>query len=486
MTTAPTLGGSAARGAATTMGAQVLRIVVHLVGIVVLARILAPADYGLLVMVTAIIGVGEILRDFGLSSAAVQAKTLSSEERDNLFWVNSAIGFGLAIIVLALSFALPLVYNEPRLGPITAALSCTFLVNGISTQHRANLTRELRFGRLAIAETVAPILGLATSIVLAVLGAGYWALVVQQLVTAIAAMVLLLALTRWLPKGPHWHTSIRKFVRFGAHLFGVQLLTYASRNVDSIVVGTRFGPSALGLYDRAFQLLVFPLNQINAPATRVALPVLSRLQDDSARFGQFLLRGQTVLVYVITALFAFAAFHAATVIELLLGAQWTASAPIFQALAVGGVAQALSYATYWVFLTFGLTASNLRYALLTRPILIVAVILGSFWGPVGVAIGYSATLLAFWPFGLWWISRITPAPARSMFGVGIRALVAAGVSAAASRLAVAALPLDAVYELIVGAAVFIVAGILVMMVWPRVRRDIQSISQLRHSLRSAK
>jgi PST family polysaccharide transporter len=474
------LGSSAAHGAVVTLTGQVARVGIQLGGIVVLARLLTPSDYGLLTMVLAIVGVGEVFRDFGLSTAAIQAKTLSRAQRTNLFWINTFIGLALSAAVLAASHPIALLFDEPRLEPIAAVLSSTFLLNGIATQYKADLTRQLRFSRLAVIEVVAVSTGLVTGIAFALLDYSYWALVAQQVATPAAMLLLVVTATRWLPGWVDRDVPMRSFLQFGANLLAVQLLTYISRNTDSVIIGARFGPAQLGIYDRAFQLLVLPLNQINAPASRVALPVLSRLQGDTQRFGMFLLRGQSVLVHLMTALFALAAAQAAPGIRLILGEQWSGSVIVFQVLALGGVMQALSYATYWVFLSHGLASSNLRFALLTRPFVVVALLVGSTWGIVGVAAGYSLSLLVTWPLGIWWVSRITDVPALRMFFNGARALLGYGFAGVCSFLSTAWLAdVSTLVELAVGVAAFAAAFLVLVLVWPRFRLDVQHILRIR-------
>ena len=113
----PSLGRTAGRGAVVTFGGQVIRITIQLLGIVLMARLLSPSDYGVTAMVLAIIGVGEILRDFGLSSAAIQAKTLTAGQRANLFWINVGIGAALTGIVAALAHPIASFYDDERLVP---------------------------------------------------------------------------------------------------------------------------------------------------------------------------------------------------------------------------------------------------------------------------------------------------------------------------------------------------------------------------------
>jgi PST family polysaccharide transporter len=474
------LGRAASKGAAVTLGAQCLRIGIQFLGIVLLARLLDPEAYGLIAMVTAIIGIGEVFRDFGLSMAAVQSKTLSKRERDNLFWANTLIGLLLTAVVF---FSAPLVagfYGEPALLPITQALSLTFLLNGLSTQYRANLSRGLSFFRLNLSEILAQAVGLGAGIAVALAGYGFWALVAQQVSQALFAFVFLLIMSPWLPGWVHRDAPIGRFVGFGMNLAGVQLLTYVSKNVNSVIIGSTLGAAPLGLYNRAFQLLTLPLNQINAPATRVALPVLSRIQDDAVRFKAFILRGQILLLHLVAFIFAFTTALASPLIVLVLGSQWTGAAPIFQILAVGGVFQAASYATYWVFLAKGLTRQNLYYSLVSRTVMIALILVGSLWGLYGVSWAYSIGIVLFWPVGLWWIGRVSDAPAWAMFTNGARAIAIYGFAGLVSFVALASLPtLGLIAEIAVGFAFMIATLVLVYLCWPAYRRD---VSGLTHSV----
>jgi PST family polysaccharide transporter len=467
----------AAKGALITIVGQIVRLVAQLLGIILLARILSPADFGLLAMVVAIIGVGEVVRDFGLSAAAVQAPTLSTEQRDNLFWINAGLGASFAVVVATFSGLIAGFYGDARLQPIALALAGTFLVNGLSTQFRADLNRQMKFGSLAIVETLSAAAGLVVAVVAASNGAGYWALVLQQVVSPTVGLVAVIALTRWLPGLPHRHADMKKLLRFGQNLLGVQLLNYASRNIDSIVVGASFGANILGFYDRAFQLLMLPLNQIQAPATKVALPTLSQIQNEPTRFASYISRGQLALMHFIVAAFAISAAQASPLIFWVLGPQWEGSVPIFQILAFAGVAQAAAYATYWAFLSLGLTGSNLRLELVSRPIIIGLILFGAGWGVLGVAAGFALGQLILWPLGLWWISRVTKiVPVREMFSNGIRAIVAYGscgvASWAASVFSSGLLPAA---SFAIGLATFFAGWLVLFAAWPHFRADISKL-----------
>lgn len=480
------LGHVAGRGAAVTMGGQLLRILVQLTGIVVLARLLAPADYGVLAMVLAIIGVGEIFRDFGLSSAAIQARDVSRGQKSNLFWINTGIGLVLGIVVCALALPISAFYGDDRLVLVTLVLSSTFVFNGIATQFRADLNRKFRFLRLTLVEIAAQAIALGIAIGLALAGWGYWALVAQQVLQVLIQVVVLPFVTGWLPGLPDRRAPMGAFLRFGMGLVGVQLLTYASRNVDSIVIGQSFGASALGIYNRAFQLMLLPLNQVNAPSTRVALPTLSRLQDDPERYGRFLVFGQTVMMNVVSLVLAVCIGLAPAVIGISLGDQWAAAVPIFQVLGIAGFFQMAGYASYWIFLSKGLTNWNLLLALWARPLVVVLIILGGFWGVMGVAVAYTLGAAILWPLGLLWVRKKSGAPVGRMLLNGLRTMVVYGVATGATILATMPLPDDAyLLQLAVGLPVLAATLALIALVFPAYRRDLGEIVSARRFLRRA-
>ncbi|WP_419817214.1 lipopolysaccharide biosynthesis protein [Glaciibacter flavus] len=463
---------SASRGAVVMMGGQGARIVVQLGGVVVLARLLGPSEFGLVAMVTAIIGVGEVFRDFGLSSAAVQAKNLSPYQKDNLFWINAGIGLVLSIATFLLSGPIAALYGDDRLRTLTMVLSVTFLLNGLSTQFRADLGRHLAFGRLVIADAVGQVVGLTGAITVAVLGGGYWALAVQQVGQSLITLVVLVIVADWFPGLIHRRAGMGPLITYGSTVFAAQILNYVSRNVDSVIIGARFGAVPLGLYNRAFQLVMLPLLQLQAPATRVALPILSRLQDTRVRFNAFISFGQTALLTLVGLMFGILGAQASAVVQVMLGDKWLAAVPTFQILLVAGYFQAAAYVTYWVFLAKGLTRANLLSALVTRPITIGLIALGSQWGVPGVAAGFALGLGITWPISLLWIRRVSDVDTRELFFNGLRMIVVFGVATLASYASTMAMPVDQpVLRLVVGTLALALALVIEAALWPRFRRD---------------
>ncbi|TQL54756.1 lipopolysaccharide biosynthesis protein [Subtercola boreus] len=412
------LAGSAARGAATTLGGQWIRFVIQIVSLAVLARLLVPGDYGIISMVTAIVGVATLLGDFGLSMASIQSQNLEDGQRSNLFWINTALGVVLGLLIFFAAVPIAAFYGRPELVDVARSLSLVFLFNALAAQFRAETSRKLRFKWLATADVAAQAIAMVLAIALAVLGAGYWALVVQQITVAFITLVVLVIAAKWLPGLPTRRVPMRSLLGFGANTMGVQLVNYLSANVDNILIGRVWGASALGFYDRAYQIFRLPLMQIAAPMSRVAFPILSRLQNDPA-FDKYIQRAQLILSYVMGGVFFVAAALAEPLIEIVLGPGWNESKAIFRILAIGGVFQALGYVYYWVFLAKAMTGIQLKYAIISRSLMVVFMIVGVFWGPIGVAIGGTAGLILNWV-----VLTIFAIPKT---GVNVRALVLTAV-----------------------------------------------------------
>lgn len=470
------------RGAAAMLSGQLGRFALQFFGAIVLARILAPTDYGLIAIVLVMIGLGEVLRDFGLSLAAIQSATLSEKERNNLFWANTAIGLVLTLVALAAAPWFSEVFSDHRIEQIVYVLAWTFVVNGMSAQYRAGLNRSLKYGRLALVDTLGQAIGFAAGLALALAGAGYWALALQQMTQALAALAVAVLFGRWRPGKYDRATSIAKFLQFGWPLVITQLIGFASRNTDSVIIGHQFGPGPLGLYSRAFQLLMLPLNQLNAPSTQVALPILSRLQNQRSEFDRYLVRGQAIMSLIVCVLFVFLGIHADALVAFLFGPKWSASANLFAILAIAGCFQAVSYATYWAFLALGATRSNLVYSLISRSIVIAMVIGGAQWGVEGVAYGYTIALGITWPLGLLWVSRFLHCPGISMLRNGTRSLLAAFLVGAPTAAVEWLLPDQApCVTLIAAGLALLISTICLALIWPQFRGDLKSFATLARS-----
>ena len=476
--TSENLGRRATRGAGVMMATQLVRFALQIGSIAVLSRLLTPAQVGLVAMVTAVLNVAEIIRDFGLSSAAIQAPTLSKAQRSNLFWLNLGIGSVCSVLAAASAPALAWTYGRPELVPIVLALAGIFILSGANTQYRADLSRDLRFKALAVTDIGAQALSIAAAITAAALGAGYWAIVIQQLTMAIVSLISNALQCRWLPGRPRRDVPMRKFITFGSHLLGSNLLGYAVNNVDNIGVGLVWGPGPLGLYNRAYQLLQQPLQQITAPLFRVVLPVLSRVQDDETAYLHFFRRFQVAACYTLGLGFAILAGIAVPVTDVLLGASWSGVAPILTVLAVGGVFKGMDSTSYYIWVSKNITGKLFRFYLVSRPLMILVILAGLPWGPVGVAVGHLVAAIANWLISTRLACRYAGLPARALIGRPAKILTMAVLPAGGAAYAASLLPLPALVQAAAGlAAGLVCAGALSLLIGP-LRRELVPLVQL--------
>jgi PST family polysaccharide transporter len=478
------LGRRAVRGAAVTSAGQAFRIVIQLASVVIMARLLSPTDHGLFAMVMSIAGIAEVFRDFGLSQAAVQAPVLTKHQRSNLFWINSGIGAALAGAVFLSAWGIAALYGREELVPLAQFASMAFLLNGLATQFRASLNRGLKFRALAITDVVAAVAGLGVGVSAALADAGPWALVAQLLGASFATLVLVVVFGGWLPGAPRRGVPVGGFIRFGWNMVATQLVTYVGSNIDSVVIGVRFGAAPLGIYNRAFQLAMNTASQLRAPITNVAVPILSRLQSAGARYWDFVRVGQVGLGYTIVAVLGFVIGAAVPVTDLLLGPRWAEAAPVLSLLAVAAVFQTLNSASYWVYVSKGITGVLFRYNLVSVSIKIACILIGSQWGMIGVAVGYAIAPALSWPISLIWISRaIEGVPARTLaWGIVRMALLAGWGAAMAFGAGTLAEPLD-VWAQVLVAALATVAAYAIAALLPVVRRDLGELRTVLRLLR---
>ncbi|WP_270352842.1 lipopolysaccharide biosynthesis protein [Microbacterium testaceum] len=414
------LSAAAARGGAVTLMGQFAKIAIQLVGLVVLSRLLSPADFGLIAMVTVIVSLADLVRDFGLSTAAIQAPSLNSQQRSNLFWLNTIIGVVLSIALVASAPIIGSIYGDARLLQISYFLALVFVLNGLQTQFQVSLVRSFRFKEITIIEVVAQVVGLSAAIVSALMGAEYMALVFQILCTATVLLLLKAIASGWLPGRYNKATKIDSFVRYGGHLLGTQALVYLSTNIDTFLIGRIFGANAVGQYTRAFQVLNLPMNQLLSPISNVALPTLSRVADDFARASRYLRVLHSVTTVAFASLLGIAVGSAQPLFSIAFGRGWDQAAELFQIVAVAGFFQAASFTTYWVFTSRALTRVQLKSAIVGRSIMIISIIAAAFVSVEMVALAFGIGCAISWVTSLLWCRRVTVVP----FG----ALVAATLS----------------------------------------------------------
>lgn len=407
----------AVRGAAATVSASALALGAQLISTVILARLLTPADFGVVTMVTTF---SLLLASFGLNGfmdAVIQFEEMDEHTASNLFWLNSGVGLLLAIVFAGAGSLLARFYGNPLVRNVAAGLSVGIFIAALSVIHQALLKRAMRFAGTSANDVVGRAVNTAVAILLALRGWGYWALVAgivaQQLSVAMGAWWL----CRWVPRMPQRTGKTSEAVRFAAKVYGRFCLGYSAQNVDNLLVGWRFNAVALGFYKKAYDLFALSGSQLIAPLHNVALASLSKLNRDPVRFRRYLTNSLGIIAFIGMAASADLTLIGRDVVRLVLGAQWSESGRIFELFGPGIGVMLLCGAVGWIHLSLGKPGRWLRWSLIELAFTVSLFLAALPWGPAGIAAAWSVSYWTLLIPAFWYAGR--------PIGFGVSSLVAA-------------------------------------------------------------
>lgn len=406
------------QGGIYMVGAKGAQFALKLGSTVFLARLLTPEDFGLVAMASAITGFMMIFKDLGLSMATIQREDINHAQVTGLFWVNVGVSAFLAALSAVSAPGIAWFYGDERLVEITMALSVGFLFGGLTTQHEAILKRQMRFRVLAGLEVASILIGSAIAVVFALMGGGYWSLVLLNLMRPFVLFGGVWMFCQWRPSLPWKGRDIRNLLTFGGNLTGFNVLNYFARRGDDILVGRFVGASALGLYEKAYQLLLLPLRQLNRPLTSVMIPTLSRTVDQPERHRLVFKRTTEAISMLTMPMVALLIMTSDWVTLFVLGPKWEGVASIFTLLGIVGLVQPVSSATGWLFIAQNRTDEKLRWGGIGGVMTVASFLAGLPWGAVGVAASYSLSgLFLRVPFLFWYVGRRGPVRTRDLYEI---------------------------------------------------------------------
>jgi len=390
------------QGGVLTVFSQGFAMVLQIGTTVILARLLAPSDYGLQSMVFTLTTFLALFKDAGLSAASIQREKLTTEQISTLFWINVAIGTILTFVVAAVAPLLAAFYKEPRLLWITVASAPIFLFNSLVFQHGALLVRAMRFGTSVKIEIFTGAAGALVAIVMAAKGFGYWALICQNISIPFLGVIAMWIAMPWVPGRPRWTPELRSMLRFGGTVTFNSVVVYIAYNTEKILLGRYWGAAPLGIYTRGYQLATLPVQQLINAVHGVAFSVLSRMQSETEKLERAYLKSLSIIVALTIPVVLSSALFAKEIVLIVLGPKWLAAVPVLRLLAPTVLVFALINPFSWLLKSTGRVRRSLNIAFLICPIVVLGVVAGLHYGPAGVALGYSAAMiLLFIPVVIW-------------------------------------------------------------------------------------
>lgn len=403
------------QGALFMASGGALELLTRVAAIAILARLLSPEQFGLIAMITALTGIVEGIRDLGLATVTVQRKDISHRQVTNLFWVNVVGGAVFALFFCALSPLVASFYEDARLVGATIAISLTFIWSGLSVQHEALLSRQLRQGELAVISLLANLLSIAIAVALAVSGWGYWALVWREVLRSGFFAAGVWVRCPWIPGLPSRGVGTRNLLRFGRDLTLTHLLSAIINSFDRVLIGRFFGPGPLGLYRQAQQVLLAPIDQLNTPIIAVARPGLSALQNEPARYCSYYERIVFLIALTTVPLGLFVAVYAEEVTLILLGPGWSEATIFIRIFAVAAAIRPAIGTSAVVLITMGQSGKYLVIAVVHSLVLVLMMVLGVRWGAEGIALAHVSTTLILMLPKLHYSFAGTPITLRGFF-----------------------------------------------------------------------
>jgi teichuronic acid exporter len=377
--------GSLARSMAWTGLAKGLSQGLSWASTLIVARLLTPQDYGLVGMATVFFWAIQSLGEFGLGAAIVKRRDLPD---DQIAQVNTvAVLFGLAgtAVVWAAAAPMSVFFAAPELHSVMLVTSLTFFISGFRTVPSALLQRDLHFKRLALNDTILAVTQAASALLLAVLGFGYWSLVLASVIGTAAGTAALLLARPFRFAMPH-HPTIRAVTTLGGEVVVARMGWYAMFNADFLVAGKLLGKGPLGNYSFAWTLASLPVEKISLLVTRVSLPFFSAVQDRAASLQRYLLAMTEGLSLVTFPTAIGIGLLADDVVRIALGPKWAGAVVPLQILAV--VAPLRSVATLLPQMTtiVGVTRFGMRHSIGSAILMALGFLVGSRWGTTGIAL----------------------------------------------------------------------------------------------------
>lgn len=375
MTSAPTPGAPRRRPAGllhrTSIGAlamsasSALRLGLQLAILPILARLIGPAEYGLVAMAMPFILFANVMADGGMALALGRRRVVSPELEATGLWMSTAVSAAIALGLVALAWPLGVLMHQPRLPWLIMALSPILVMNGVAAVSNARIIREGRFGVFAIGDLLSTLAGAAVALFAAVHGYGAWSLIAQQLVLWVAKLVWVTSNGRAAVRLTFRFGEAKALLNFGAHAIGAQLADYVSRNVDNLIVGAILGSTPLGYYAMAYQIVRVPDLLISGPLYLYIFTAVSRAAQDASAppLQELVISAVRLASAAFAPLFCGLAIIADLAVPLVLGDKWHGAIVPLRWLAAAGFFFCVCSLVNAIYMALGRSADQLKLSL---------------------------------------------------------------------------------------------------------------------------
>ena len=370
----------------------------HGMGFVVsifLARLLEPADFGLIAMVMVIIGIAGIFSDVGLGTALIQRRRVRPIHYASVFFFNISVG---ALLTALTYFSAPFIadfYNNVELIPLTQVISLSFVIGAFSAVQSTKLRKELNYALLAKMGFAASLVSGIVGVSLAFYGAGVWALVISTLTQGIVYNIIIWSVSHWKPSLAFSLKALMQLWAFGFRMFLSAVLDTIFTRLDIIIIAKLFPPATLGFFNRAKSLDQMVIAYSSGSLMSVLFPVLSKVQNDLPRFQQIIKKSLGVIIFVTFFLLGGLFLVSHELVIMLFGEKWLTTVDYFKILVLSGFGYPVSALLVNVLSSRGNSKAFLRLEIYKKVIGVTNLAIAFTWGIEGYLYGlFIVTVLA--------------------------------------------------------------------------------------------
>lgn len=368
------------------------KIILSIVVNAILARILSPEDYGIVAVITVFSTFFSTLSDMGFGVAIVQNKDLTEDDINSIYSFTVYVSIGLMLIFGVLSFPIAKFYHNSVYIPLGLLLSVSLLFDALNMVPNGILNRNKEFLVIAVRTVVVYVLAAGISVLLAKWGFRYYALVIQAIITSLFTFIWNYITTRPKFKFKFSMDSVKKIFNYSIYQFAFNFVNYFSRNLDNLLTGKFMGDAELGYYNKAYSLMLYPVNNLTGVVAPVLHPILSDFQDNFRVIYEKYIKVFKILFCVGAIAAPFCFLSGKEIISIMYGNKWNESIICFKFLSIAILPQMLNSSASGVFQAIGNTRLLFWNSCINTAITVVAILTGVFIGKDIVALSAAVAI----------------------------------------------------------------------------------------------
>jgi O-antigen/teichoic acid export membrane protein len=390
------------------VGQQGIRLVIS----IILARLLLPAQFGLIAMLAVFMAIAQSFLDSGFGSALIQKKDVTHVDSCSIFYFNIAVSIVVAGLLCLGAPWIAVFYDEPILIPLTRFLSLNLIISSFSLIHITLLTKRIDFKTQLKVSITATIISGIVGVTLAYCGFGVWSLAIQIVMSTLIRTVLLWFLNTWRPSLVFSFSSLKSLFAYGSKLLFSGLLNTVFSNIYLVVIGKLFSPADLGFYSRAENWQRFPSEKLASSVSRVTFSVFSSVQDDISRLRRGVRKALITLNLLNFPMMIGLLVTAKPLVLVLLTEKWLPCVPYLQLLCVMGLAYPLHVINLNVLMAKGRSDLFLRLEILKKVLVVIAIAVTYRWGITGMIYGQITVNILCYYLNSYYTGRLIGYPFR--------------------------------------------------------------------------